>query len=314
MDIAMVKITDFRFKSSDGIHEIHGRQWIPEGRVTGVVQIVHGVAEYIQRYHDFGVFLAENGYVAVGDDHLGHGYSISNPSELGWFAEKDGWSLIVEDEKKLHDLLTAWYPGVPIVLFGHSMGSFMARTYLGLYPGDFDACILSGTGWQPSIVCKAGVALAKAEVARVGSRAHSEKLQNLAFGSYLKRIENPIGKNDWITRDEDIIRQYDADPLCGFAASVGLMHDMMTGLSIICRDSHMEKMNKSLPVLFLSGAEDPVGGWGKGVRRTAARFRWVAMRDVSVKLYPGARHEMLNEWNKQEVRADILAWIRTKTK
>jgi len=309
----MVKITDFRFKSSDGIHEIHCRQWIPEGEIKGVVQIVHGVAEYIQRYHDFGVFLANNGYVAVGDDHLGHGYSVNDPSELGWFGEKDGWSLIVRDEKKLHDLLADWYPGAPQVLFGHSMGSFMARTYLGLWPKDFDACILSGTGWQPGLICKAGLAMANQELSRSGSRAHSEKLQNLAFGSYLKRIENPIGKNDWITRDEAIIRRYDADPLCGFPASIGLMRDMMTGLDLICRDSHLEKMKKDLPILFLSGAEDPVGGWGKGVKKAAARFRWVAMRDVTVKLYPGARHEMLNEFNKQEAQADILAWIREKT-
>ena len=308
----MVKISDFRFKSSDGIHEIHGRQWIPEGPVKGVVQIVHGVAEYIQRYHDFGVFLAKNGYVAVGDDHLGHGYSIADPAELGWFAEKDGWTRIVEDEKKLHDLLAAWYPGVPMVLMGHSMGSFMARTYLGFYPHDFNACILSGTGWQPAVVCRAGMAMAKAEIEKSGSRAHSQKLQNIAFGSYLKGIENPIGNNDWITRDETIIRRYDADPLCGFSVSTGLMYDMMSGLNIICRDSHLEKMNKNLPVLFLSGAEDPVGGWGKGVKKTAARFRWVAMRDVTVKLYPGARHEMLNELNKHEAMRDILAWINSK--
>ena len=309
----MVKISDFRFKSSDGIHEIHGRQWIPEGPVKGVVQLVHGVAEYIQRYHDFGVFLAKNGYVAVGDDHLGHGYSVANPSELGWFAEKDGWKLIVEDEKKLHDLLTAWYPGVPMVLMGHSMGSFMARTYLGFYPQDFTACVLSSTGWQPAVVCRAGMAMAKAEIDKFGSRVHSEKLQNMAFGSYLKGIENPIGSNDWITRDESIIRRYDNDPLCGFAVSTGLMYDMMSGLNIICRDNHLEKMNKNLPILFLSGAADPVGAWGKGVKKTAAKFRWVAMHDVTVKLYPGARHEMLNELNKQEAMRDILAWINSKS-
>lgn len=308
----MVNISDFRFKSSDGIHEIHARWWVPQGPVKGVVQIVHGVAEHIQRYYDFGVFLAEHGYVAVGDDHLGHGYSVSDPSELGWFGEKDGWKHIVEDEKKLHDLMKEQYPDAPMVLFGHSMGSFMARTYIGWYPEDFDACILSGTGWQPGLICKAGMAMAKAEISKNGSRTHSEKLQNLAFGSYLKKIENPIGKNDWITRDENIIHRYDADPLCGFAASAGLMYDMMSGLDIICRDSHMEKMNKNMPVLFLSGAEDPVGGWGKGVRKTAARFRWVAMRDVNIKLYPGARHEMLNELNKKEAMADILAWISDK--
>lgn len=309
----MVKISDFRFKSSNGVNDIHCRQWIPNGAVKGVIQIVHGVAEYIERYHDTASFLAENGYLVAGDDHLGHGYSVRNASELGWFGDEDGWTKIVQDEKKLHDLLASWYPGVPMILLGHSMGSFMARTYLGLYPADFDACILSGTGWQPGIVCRVGLALAEKEIRQHGSRHHSRKLQDLAFGSYLKGIENPIGANDWISRDETVIQKYDADPLCGFAASAGLMRDMMLGLNLICRDDHMEKMNKSMPVLFLSGAEDPVGGWGKGVKKTAARFRWVAMRDVTVKLYPGARHEMFNELNRREAWEDMLDWIREKT-
>lgn len=310
----MVKITDFHIKSSDGKTELHCRKWIPDGPVKGVVQIVHGVAEYIERYHDFACFLAENGYVAAGDDHLGHGYSVADGGELGWFAEEDGWMTIVRDEKKLHDLLTALHPGVPMILLGHSMGSFMARTYLGLWPKDFDLSILSGTGWQPSLVCQAGLAMANKEIKAHGTRYRSEALQNLAFGSYLKKIENPIGKNDWINRDEEEIRRYDDDPLCGFTGTAGLMHDMMYGLSLICRDSHMEKMNKSMPVLFIAGDEDPVGNWGKGIKKTAARFRWLAMKDVTTKLYPGARHEVLSELNRREVWADVLSWIQSKTK
>lgn len=310
----MVKITDFQFTSSNGKTALHCRQWIPDGPVKGVVQIVHGVAEYIERYQDFACFLASNGYVAVGDDHLGHGYSVSKESPLGWFGENDGWMTIVQDEKKLHDLLTTWYPGVPSVLLGHSMGSFMARTYIGLWPNDFDLCILSGTGWQPGIVCKAGLAMAKREIKKHGSLYRSEALQNLAFGSYLKKIENPIGKNDWINRDESEIRRYDADPLCGFTGTAGLMRDMMYGLSLICRDSHIEKTNKNMPILFIAGDADPVGNWGKGVKKTAARFRWLAVRDVAVKLYPEARHEILSELNRQEVWKDVLAWIQTKVK
>lgn len=307
----MVKITDFHFLSTNGKNEIHCRQWIPSGAIKGVVQIVHGVAEYIERYHDFACFLAENGYLVAGDDHLGHGYTASS-EDLGWFGETDGWMTIVEDEKKLRDLLKTWYPSVPMTLLGHSMGSFMARTYLGLWPADFDMCILSGTGWQPAIVCGAGLMMANREIKAHGTRYRSEGLQNLAFGTYLNKIENPIGKNDWINRDESAIRQYDADPLCGFVGTAGLMRDMMQGLSIICRDGHMEKMNKALPVLFIAGDADPVGAYGRGVRKTAARFRWVAMRDITVKLYPGARHEVLSELNRREVWCDVLSWIKEK--
>lgn len=307
----MVKITDFQFMSTNGKNEIHCRQWIPAGAIKGIVQIIHGVAEYIERYHDFACFMAENGYLVAGDDHLGHGYT-TNAEDLGWFGETDGWMTIVEDEKKLRDLLKGWYPAAPMVLLGHSMGSFMARTYLGLWPEDFDMCILSGTGWQPAIVCGAGHMMANREIKAHGTRYRSESLQNLAFGSYLNKIENPIGKNDWINRDENAIRQYDADPLCGFVGTAGLMRDMMQGLGIICRDGHMEKMNKALPVLFISGDADPVGAYGRGVKKTAARFRWVAMRDITVKLYPGARHEVLSELNRREVWQDVLSWIREK--
>ncbi len=310
----MVKITDFKFFSSNGQNDVHGRMWIPSGPVRAVVQIVHGVAEYVERYHDFASFLAENGYLVAGDDHLGHGYTVNDESELGWFAEKDGWDCLIQDEKRLHDLLRRWYPGVPMVLLGHSMGSFISRTYICLHPDDFDCCVLSGTGYHAGIVCRMGMALARREIAKNGSKHRSRSLQNLAFGGYMKGIENPIGENDWICRDEAVIRKYDADPLCGFVVTAGLMYDMMSGLNMICRDKYLEKMNKSMPVLFISGGADPVGAWGRGVRATANRFRWVAMRDVSVRLYPGGRHEILNELNRREVWNDVLGWLGEKLK
>ena len=308
----MVRITDFKFSSANGVNDVHGRMWIPNGAVRGVVQIVHGVAEYVERYHDFASYLAENGYLVAGDDHLGHGYTARDESELGWFGEKDGWLTLVKDEKRLRDLLTQWYPGVPMVLLGHSMGSFIARTYICLHPGDFDACILSGTGYQAGIVARLGMMLAKREIAQNGSRYRSAALKKIAFGGYLKGIENPIGENDWINRDENAIRQYDADPLCGFTPTAGLMYDMMSGLDMICRDKYLERMDKTMPVLFISGDADPVGAWGRGVRQTAKRFRWVSMRDVTVKLYPGARHEVLSELCRREVWSDVLTWLGEK--
>lgn len=308
----MVKITDFKFSSANGVSDVHGRMWIPNSAVRGVVQIVHGVAEYVERYHDFASFLAENGYLVAGDDHLGHGYTVRDESERGWFGEKDGWLTLVKDEKRLHDLLAQWYPGVPMVLLGHSMGSFISRTYICLHPEDFDACVLSGTGYHAGIVARMGMMMAKREIAKNGSQYRSKTLKNIAFGGYLKGIESPIGENDWINRDEAAIRAYDADPLCGFVPTAGLMYDMMSGLNMICRDKYLERMDKTMPVLFISGGADPVGAWGRGVRAAANRFRWVAMRDVTVKLYPGARHEVLNELNCREVWGDVLAWLGEK--
>ena len=307
----MVKISDFTFPSSDGVHSIHCRQWLPEGDVRMAVQLVHGVAEHIRRYDAFAAYLAGQGIAVTGDDHLGHGESIHDSSELGWFAEKDGWELLVKDEKYLRDKLREQFPGVPLVLFGHSMGSFIARTYIGWYPGDHDGCILSGTGAQPAVVCAAGKALAGREIRKNGSKYRSPVLQKIAFGGYLKGIENPIGANDWICRDEAVIRAYDADPLCGFTATAGLMRDMMEGLSIIGRSGHMAMMKKSMPVLFIAGGADPVGGWGKGVEKVASAFRKAGMENVTVRIYPGARHEVLNEMEKETVWADVLNWLET---
>ncbi len=310
----MVNISDFTFPSSNGVNTIRCRQWLPEGTVQAVVQLVHGVAEYIDRYDEFARFLAEHGMAAVGDDHLGHGQSIRDDSELGWFNEDNGWEHLVRDEKTLHDMLAERFPGVPMVLFGHSMGSFIARTYLGMYPEDFTACVLSGTGRQPSVVCRAGIFLAGREIKKHGSKYRSALLQKIAFGGYLKRVEDPIGANDWICRDEAVIREYDADPLCGFTATAGLMRDMMRGLLLIGQSGHMAKMDKTKPILFIAGEEDPVGSYGKGVRQVAAAFQKAGMQDVTVKLYPGARHEVLNELDRQATWDDALAWMEEKIK
>lgn len=308
----MTKIADFHFSSSRPDTEIHCRMWSPEGEPRAVIQIVHGVAEHIGRYHEFASCLADHGYLAVGDDHLGHGLSVKDGSELGWFAEKDGWELIIRDEKTLRDRMREEYPGIPLILLGHSMGSFMARTYIGYYPDDFDLCILSGTGHTPGVVCRAGRMIARREIRRNGSKFRSKTLQQIAFGSYLKGIENPIGPNDWICRDEAVIRAYDADPLCGFTATAGLMHDMMVGLESIGKNSHIMKMKKDLPILLISGTADPVGGWGKGVQTVYDRFIGIGLQDVTIKLYPEARHEVLNEINKKEVWNDVLGWIGKK--
>ena len=309
----MGKMSDFTFPSSDGVHDIHCRLWEPAGEVKAVVQLVHGVAEYIARYDAFASFLTDHGYAVCGDDHLGHGESIHDDTELGWFSDEKGWEHLVDDEKRLHDLLAEKYPGKPMILFGHSMGSFIARTYLGTYPQGLKACVLSGTGRQPGVVCAAGKVLAKREIKAHGSKYRSPTLQKIAFGSYLKKIENPVGPNDWICRDEAVVRAYDADPLCGFTATAGLMYDMMDGLSIIGRADHMAKMDNALPVLFIAGDADPVGAYGKGVQKVAGQFQKAGMKDVTVKLYPGHRHEVLNDLEKEKVWSDVLNWMEEKT-
>lgn len=308
----MPTFNDFYFTSSTGANSIHVHRCEPNGEVKGVVQIMHGIAEYIERYDAFMAFLAENGFVAVGTDHLGHGKSIEKDEQKGFFAEKDGWDYVIRDEEILRLAMKQSYPDVPLILFGHSMGSFMARTHLIRYPGAFNAAIISGTGNQGAALVGGGLFMGNLVTAFKGAHHYSNFLNNLAFGSYNKAYENPRTAYDWLTRDEAVVDKYIADPLCGFVPSCSLFRDMMTGVKFITNVSNLAAMDKDVPVYFMSGDMDPVGENGKGVKLAYENFKKAGMKDVSIKLYKDGRHEMLNEINRLEVYDDILAWINSK--
>lgn len=310
----MPTFKDFYFNSSTGKNRIHTRMCIPDGDVRAVVQIVHGIAEHIVRYDDFMRFLASNGFVAVGTDHLGHGKSIEKEDQLGFLADKDGWTYIVNDEEILRRAMKENYPNVPQIVFGHSMGSFVTRTHLIRFPGAFDAAIISGTGNQSPALVLGGLAMGNLVVALKGPHHYSTLLNNMAFGSYNKIYGTARTESDWLSRDEAQVDKYIADPLCGFIPSCSLFRDMMTGIKFITNQKNLEKMNKDTPIYFMSGDMDPVGECGKGVKLAYDNFKKAGMKDVSIKLYKDGRHEMLNELNKDEVYADILAWINSKIK
>lgn len=310
----MTLITDneYTYTSSDGMTPIRVREWIPDGKITGVFQIAHGVAEYIDRYADFARFLAANGFAVVGNDHLGHGKSISGEENLGFFSEHDGWNTVVDDMESLRQLTAKKWPQAPYFLFGHSMGSFLVRTYLIRYPAvPLSGAILSGTGHTPAPMIIGGRIMCRAEVAKHGPRYKSAKINATAFGSYNKGFEPHRTDFDWLSTDEAIVDAYVADPLCGFIPAVGLFGDMMGGLAFISKKRNLGRMNKNLPICFMSGKKDPVGGNGTGVKKVYGMFLSAGMKDVFCKFYDG-RHEMLNEKNKDEVYADILRWLRAK--
>ena len=308
----MPEFRDFFFPSSTGKNQIHARMCGPDGAAKGVVQIVHGIAEHINRYDAFMEFLAENGYVAVGNDHLGHGQTAARLDELGIFAEEDGWYYVVEDLKLLRDLVREEYHDIPYIFFGHSMGSFLTRTFLIRYPDLYDAAILSGTAQQSPALINAGYLAAQATTTLKGPRGSGQTLNDMAFGSYCKRIENPRTPFDWISRDEETVDKYIADPKCGFVCKCSLYRDMMGGLKFITKQKNIDKMNKDAPVYFMSGAEDPVGDYGAGVEKAYKCFCEAGLRDVMIRLYPGGRHEMLNELNRDEVKQDILNWLNNR--
>lgn len=308
----MPTFKDFNFNSSTGINKIRYLVCEPDCAPKAIVQIMHGIAEYIDRYADFMQFLANNGYLVVGTDHLGHGKSIEKPEDQGFFAEKDGWDYIIKDEEILRTSLKEQYPDIPMIVFGHSMGSFMARTHIIRYPEGFDAAVISGTGNQGAALVLGGLLMGNLVVAFKGAHHYSTFLNNVAFGSYNKIYENPKTDYDWLSRDEAVVQKYIDDPLCGFLPSCSLFRDMMVGIKFITNTANLANMNKDMPVYFMSGAMDPVGECGKGVKIAYDNFVAAGMKDVSMKLYEDGRHEMLNELNKDEVYADVLAWLDSK--
>ena len=308
----MSTFQDFSFESSTGKNTIHALKCLPEGKPKAIVQIAHGIAEHIDRYRDFMAFLADNGYLAVGNDHLGHGKSITAPSEQGIFAEDNGWDYVVRDMDRLHDIMRAQYPDTPYVFFGHSMGSFLTRTYLIKHPDKYDAAIISGTGHQTPAMVNGGYAMAQLYTKLFGPHKIGTTLNNVAFGSYTKGFENPRTAYDWLSRDPAVVDKYIADPLYGFVATVSLFRDMMGGIKFLTDQSNIDTMNKDKPIYFMSGEADPVGENGKGVDRAYKAFCKAGLRDVMIRLYPGGRHEMLNEINKADVYKDILAWLNEK--
>lgn len=299
--------TDHYFESR-GEGKIHYCRWMPEEQVRAVVQIVHGIAEYVERYDDLANYLNCHGIAVVAEDHMGHGKSISRETTQGYFA--GGWFTAVADTVQLMNLTQAEFPGVPYILFGHSMGSFMARTILAKYPDSgIAAAVICGTGWMNTAVLQIGKAACEGACRRNGDRQPNESLQNLVFGGYNKRVEHPRTAYDWLNRNPRCVDAYIADPLCGFTASAGLLRDMLTGMLYIQKAESLKTMKKDLPVFFIAGGDDPVGNYGQGVRLAADKFRKAGMQDVSVRVYPLCRHEILNEINKKEIYEDVLQWI-----
>ena len=299
--------TDFFFKSGSGAR-LHGCRWTPDSQVRAVLQIVHGIAEYVERYDGFANFLNRQGILVVAEDHMGHGKSISQECPQGYFA--GGWQTAVDDTYRLTRDTMAEFRDVPFILFGHSMGSFMARTILAKYPDSgITAAVICGTGWQPAPVLAAGKAACALVCRAKGERAPSPLLQAMAFGTYNRKVEHPRTPYDWLSRDNSVVNAYKADPLCGFTPTVGLMRDMMEGIAYIQREENLAKMGKALPVLFIAGGDDPVGSYGAGVRTAAEAFRKAGMERVDVRIYPLCRHELLNEINREEIMDDVSRWI-----
>ena len=303
---------EFIFPSADGRTGIHSVEWVPETAPRAVLLISHGVSEHILRYESLAAYLTERGIAAAGHDHLGHGTSVAAGAPRLYFGPKGSWNWVVEDLYTRRELAGRRFPGVPVFLLGHSMGSFLARTYLIRYPGTVAGAILMGTGQMAPAVVAAGRVLAAREARKVGDAHASPLVNKLAFEAYNQKFAPNRTAYDWLSVSTENVDRYLADPLCGGNPTIGLFREMLRGIADIEKPENLKRMNRNTPVLFLSGQEDPVGDMGKGVRRAYRSFRRAGVRDVEMKLYPGVRHEILNEESGETVCRDLYRWLEDR--
>ena len=303
---------EFTFPSADGKTAIHAVEWLPEGDIAAVLQISHGVSEYILRYEPFAIWLTERGFAVIGHDHLGHGDSVAEGAPRLHFGPKGSWTWVVDDIHTLRQRSGDKFSGVPYFLLGHSMGSFLARTYLIRYPGTVNGAIIMGTGQMSPLLIAGGRLVAAMEGKRLGDSAASPLVAQLSFASYNKLFAPNRTTFDWLSVNEENVDRYIADPLCGGNASVGLFGEMLGGMNFIAKAEHLKQMDPSIPVLFISGEMDPVGDCGKGVKLAYESFCTTGVQDVSLKLYPELRHEILCEKEKELVFEDIYQWLKDK--
>lgn len=295
---------------SDG-ESIYIKKWIPDklSKKRVIIQLAHGMSEHIGRYDDFARALAGEGYIVVGNDHRGHGRTAKTEEDLGYFANNDGWDRVVKDLNEITKMIRSEYQDAEIILLGHSMGSFLARRYVQRFPHDIDGLILSGTGYSKGLMGRIGVKFALWERRRKGAKTKSVFLDKLIFGSFNDKFLPSITPFDWLSRDEKIVKNFIEDDLCGFVFTWGGFYDLLKGIETIHKRHELRKTPKDLPMYIFSGGDDPVGLFGKGVEKVYEAYRNIGMKDVKYKLYPGGRHEMLNEINKEEVYEDVIAWI-----
>lgn len=299
---------ELTINSTNNEDKLHVLVWEPTVEIKAIVQISHGMIEYVERYNHFAEFLNERGILVIGNDHLGHG-KTAKEEDLGYFGP--GKSQTVVDDLHAVTLYAKENYGIniPYFLLGHSMGSFMARRYIMTYGDELNGVILCGTGRQPAFILAAGKFVAFISQCICGERHRSKLIERLSLGSYNKKIDNPKSKNDWLSRDEKIVEKYNSDKYCTFSFTINGYQTLFDVLSFIQKKSNIAKIPKNLPIMMISGDKDPVGNFGKGVEMIYNTYLEIGIQDIELKLYQNSRHEILNEIDKLDVYHDVFNWI-----
>lgn len=305
----MVNRTYFTFPSRDGFHTIHAMKWqSDEVEPVGILQLIHGMAEYIARYEEVAVHFAEKGFIVVGDDHLGHGDTAKEYGDYGFFCKNDPVTVLVRDEHRLKKIVQKDHEGLPYFILGHSMGSLILRNYLCRYGSGIDGAVICGTAHYGRLSLFVGKLLTGILKIAGKEKNKSALLDEVMFGSFNKRTEKRTAF-DWICSDERVVDSYMNDPSCGFLFTVNGYDTLIELIKKLNKRSYLSKMPKKLPVLFISGAEDPVGNYGKAVQDVYDTFLHLDLTKVQIKLYNDARHELLNEKQKMQVYEDVSNWL-----
>ena len=307
----------FHFLSRDGKTKINAVKWIPKsGSVRAVMQMTHGMIEYIERYDEFACYLAGRGFLAVGHDHLGHGDSVTDEAEWGYFSEKRPSETAVADMHQVTRIIQNQYPDCPYFILGHSMGSFLLRRYLTLHSGDVTGAVICGTGTQPKAVTRFGMLVCCLIGLFRGWHYRSRFITEVSFGKTYAQFDKTgedVSRN-WLSKNEESVRAYYQDPRCTFVFTLNGYFGLFSTIHYVSCMKHVRKIRKDLPVLFLSGADDPVGNFGEGVKKAYAQYRQAGIQDVKLKLYQDDRHEILQETDREKVFADIYQWCRRHMK
>jgi alpha-beta hydrolase superfamily lysophospholipase len=297
----------FFINGKDG-KEIYVYCWDKVLTPKAVIQIFHGMAEHAGRYKEFAQFLNSQGFIVYADDHRGHGKTAGSIEKLGYIGE-DGFNKIVEDEHIISELIKEKHKGLPIVVFGHSFGSFIAQEYIIRYAHIISGVILSGSALRKGIDVHAGIAVSYVEKSIFSENKKSKLLDFLSFYNYNKKIKNSKSKFDWLSTDYEEIKKYEEDPLCGTVFTTGFYYYFLKGLTKLYKKDRLSKIPKKLPIFIISGEEDPVGNYGAWVKKLYNNYKDIEMKNVTLKLYHGKRHEQLNETSKYETFTDIVSWI-----
>jgi len=305
-----MKEDHFTYTADDGT-SIFTHKWIVDdgSGPKAVVQIAHGMAEHSARYSDFASALVKAGYFVYANDHRGHGKTAGSLENVGYFADREGWRHVLSDMHGITQTIRTEYPEAPVFLFGHSMGSFLSRHYIFQYPKAVRGAILSGTGGDPGALGMVGAVIAAMEGKIRGKRARSRLMTALSFGSFNNAFKPNRTDFDWLSRNEKAVDAYIEDSYCGDVFTTGFFQDLLAGIREINKKENIQRIPKDFPIYLFAGDKDPVGANGKGVEQVADAYRQAGISDVSCKLYPEGRHEMLNEINRKEVYQDVITWL-----